>query len=61
MDRSAAGVDQAMHMVTEPPNSAHLRGQEYRHTGLAMIRTQSGRADEALEPTHQMLCTVQGM
>lgn len=42
-------------------DGAHLRGQVHRHAGLAMIRAQAGRVDEALEPAQAMLARVQGM
>lgn len=40
---------------------AHLRGQVHRHAGLAMIRAQDGRVDEALPPARAMLERVRGM
>lgn len=40
---------------------AHLRGQVHRHAGLAMIRAQGGRVDEALAPARVMLERVRGM
>ncbi|TDQ45388.1 transcriptional regulator [Actinorugispora endophytica] len=40
---------------------AHPRGQVHRFAGLAMVRAQAGRVDEALEPAWQMLARVRGM
>ncbi len=40
---------------------AHIRGQAHRYAGLAIIRAEQGRVDEALEPAHEMLSRVAGM
>jgi tetratricopeptide (TPR) repeat protein len=56
----AAAEEYAVEAV-RTAHGAHLRGQVHRHAGLAMIRAQDGRVDEALEPARAMLVRVQGM
>ncbi|WP_435111359.1 transcriptional regulator [Nocardiopsis synnemataformans] len=56
----AAAEEYAVEAV-RTADRAHLRGQVHRHAGLAMIRAQDGRVDEALEPARAMLARVQGM
>ncbi|MEY9211445.1 helix-turn-helix transcriptional regulator [Thermobifida halotolerans] len=45
----------------ETADAAHLRGQVHRYAGLAVIRAQSGSADEALEPAREALLRIRGV
>ncbi|MDS1269274.1 transcriptional regulator [Lipingzhangella sp. LS1_29] len=42
-------------------DQAHLRGQVHRYAGLALVRVQQGRVDEALEPAYHMLERFRGI
>ncbi|MBX9389538.1 transcriptional regulator [Streptomonospora nanhaiensis] len=56
-----APAERYAHDAVLTAHSAHLRGQVHRYAGLALIRAQRGRVDEALEPARQMLRRVRGM
>jgi hypothetical protein len=56
-----APAERYAHEAVLTAHGAHLRGQVHRYAGLALIRAQRGRVDEALEPAREMLRRVRGM